>query len=1824
MEKKKWIQGAIKHEGALRKTAKQQHLIKGDEKLSMTDLKKLEKEGGKTAKRAHLAETLRKFYGGGQILDWAEGNAEKLVQKYLDVEPNEVFSQKELRNKGDYYIGSENTGDGEMVYIEVCFGDEFEKNINEVESNYEHFTKFAEDISDNMNYEVEVLTDNDNNTIMFQFTEWYAEDSEEPEEDYAKGGIVTALYDEKDKDKGYILERDKENENEKEYWTGSSWNWYKGNAEKYKTKKLAEEILKTIKYLTLKRNDMFTSFDDGLTKKEVLEFINLTKNINKKYWIRESTGYSKYLYKGQLRNNDSPAGIFQASKIGVDRLNDSYKFKIQIDELYPMELADIPNLDANQNLKEKPVSIANKEWKKYVKDISSFSVDEETDNTIVLVTRENGSVGDEEHSPKDVQRAKDIFKQIKNKYPDTKGRIYTVDEWVYLELEAPTEMAAGGKVKEKVFIEYLNKDKGYKMDRKYFNSYEQAERWARTNFDKFDTDYIRYEYAEGGEIDWGADLGDGFSIGNDVFITDSKSMYNGKTGFVSGLVGKDLLVTISENGNDRSVVVSKKGVEMLDAPEYAKGGKIYKMYRMDEMEIPEKEESQEYYASMQYGEGGIMSFDEFSRKLPDVKNIFWGDQDVVYKAKYNPYSDRFAYFKNGRRNSEKASIKAAYDTYVLDSSKMADGGEIDKTFVTKYRDFGWAIEKDSNGVQKYWSGSDWIDSIVYAELYETKEIAEEKLFIITSDVQELIGLTGFIEIYDYSVYKGIIKEITIRGKQNFHLKVTNGLDYTYATIVDENGVERNGALIGVKLDDSSKMADGGEVNKKFFRDRTGKIKDYFNMNEGFEGLAKATGNESLTKFKHADGGMMAEGGETYKNFGKHIIRDYLFTKDGTKVFVKDGYYMYPSSDGVAVEGIYYSVKYPNSEEKNVSADELIFPINAPQNYGGFGSTMAKGGMAEGGEVINKIITINSKNFKNEERKRTVETLNEFFNENDLHPKVKIDYDNQIRIWPESNNDIDLIKSMVEDMKYEESEFKVHEPLNYDIEWVDEDGEEYNEGYWNWEDALEQIKWIKENHGRVTDRAVYLQDANGNGTRVGKFEDGGVMAKGGSIPNNYEGKTAEEVWDSWTIDQKNHFLSDHKSVIEYFIEIDPKVKIGTSISSVWSKHSELSKKYNRLTKYTKDALIEHIFDGQYANGGMMAKGGMTFKREKFKSTPIQEGEVFFDTPNMRSGYYNQRVIKKIDGKNTLIAVADVFNGRVEVKSSPYEVPTAYVQKVVDENKKQQFEKYQDEKQAIFNLSKEIGANKAKGGNLKTPKVIAELYAILKKLASVEKNVADSSVGAAPNSMSFRASQSGTAISIETNNIYRGGYYSVDKPFLLMVKVGGALPYEQSKVIRGVLIELLSKYYYTTNIGTSRIYDTSGTNWSAVMIVAPSNMTQWSPLKELDIFSTIRSMAKGGMMAKGGATQSYSNMYISKDYIDDVMVEIKKALPNHKFEKGDNNNTIIVDDGRFVIQVKGRFSEIGEYGYQDNSKWTGETYSGTSVETLRDAVDFIKYSKMAHGGMMAKGGEAKGGELPEHEEWAKFVKDNRGYFQIEEETEDTIHLNTREHGSIGDEEYGIEDVQFAKEIYKKIKEKYPKTKARLYDIDEWIELELTFVPDDSKKPKRVNKKKYYKDFKKYVYENLKGKDVYGWKFNYRGLEDLMYFEKDGVQVRATPFWDNQEIIPIDVLSNDGDDLIYQDVIEFKPAFDLEKDFKNYKSKVDNFIWYGHRDGYFAKGGYMAKGGEVTFDDKVKAISKKLEGKSVPAQYRKEYGSKYDKEEADEAARRIVGNMRKLYGE
>lgn len=119
VKSKKWIQDALGgDEGSLRRTAKRKGLLKGDENLSMTDLKKLQKMGGKTAKRAHLAETLRKFDDGG-MTDYYE-DLRVYVQGVGTIYKGNSLS--EATDVFDEYYA--NNPHAEMVMVDEKYGDE--------------------------------------------------------------------------------------------------------------------------------------------------------------------------------------------------------------------------------------------------------------------------------------------------------------------------------------------------------------------------------------------------------------------------------------------------------------------------------------------------------------------------------------------------------------------------------------------------------------------------------------------------------------------------------------------------------------------------------------------------------------------------------------------------------------------------------------------------------------------------------------------------------------------------------------------------------------------------------------------------------------------------------------------------------------------------------------------------------------------------------------------------------------------------------------------------------------------------------------------------------------------------------------------------------------------------------------------------------------------------------------------------------------------------------------------------------------------------------------------------------------------------------------------------------------------------------------------------------------------------------------------------------------------------------------------------------------------------------------------------------------------
>lgn len=82
----------------------------------------------------------------------------------------------------------------------------------------------------------------------------------------------------------------------------------------------------------------------------------------------------------------------------------------------------------------------------------------------------------------------------------------------------------------------------------------------------------------------------------------------------------------------------------------------------------------------------------------------------------------------------------------------------------------------------------------------------------------------------------------------------------------------------------------------------------------------------------------------------------------------------------------------------------------------------------------------------------------------------------------------------------------------------------------------------------------------------------IAKVGASIPNNYEGKTPEQVWNGWKLKQREQFLLDHQDLI------------GTDHNK-----KALDSPYNLLPIYVKQVVEEHVEHGQYSKGGGINSG-----------------------------------------------------------------------------------------------------------------------------------------------------------------------------------------------------------------------------------------------------------------------------------------------------------------------------------------------------------------------------------------------------------------------------------------------------------------------------------------------------------------------------------------------------------------------------------------------------------------------------------------------------------
>ena len=106
------------------------------------------------------------------------------------------------------------------------------------------------------------------------------------------------------------------------------------------------------------------------------------------------------------------------------------------------------------------------------------------------------------------ERYDGITFKLKDKYGNKNDKIYSLSQFKKSDIKS---MAKGGDIEgegsPKYYIEFLNKEKGFKRDKKEFSSYEDAIAWGRKNLENFNSDMIRMEFADGGYMANGGQAG---------------------------------------------------------------------------------------------------------------------------------------------------------------------------------------------------------------------------------------------------------------------------------------------------------------------------------------------------------------------------------------------------------------------------------------------------------------------------------------------------------------------------------------------------------------------------------------------------------------------------------------------------------------------------------------------------------------------------------------------------------------------------------------------------------------------------------------------------------------------------------------------------------------------------------------------------------------------------------------------------------------------------------------------------------------------------------------------------------------------------------------------------------------------------------------------------------------------------------------------------------------------------------------------------------------------------------------------------------------------
>jgi hypothetical protein len=125
---------------------------------------------------------------------------------------------------------------------------------------------------------------------------------------------------------------------------------------------------------------------------------------------------------------------------------------------------------------------------------------------------------------------------------------------------------------------------------------------------------------------------------------------------------------------------------------------------------------------------------------------------------------------------------------------------------------------------------------------------------------------------------------------------------------------------------------------------------------------------------------------------------------------------------------------------------------------------------------------------------------------------------------------------------------------------------------------------KAKENAIDDYEYDMQAKYGDYLRFSVEKAPSMFAKGGKIENQYAGRNAKDIWESWNDEQKVHFFTDHKQH-PYYNNGNEKFVVSKN-----DREKYVGMNYEELPRMVKLMISDHVEDGQYAKGGMMADGG----------------------------------------------------------------------------------------------------------------------------------------------------------------------------------------------------------------------------------------------------------------------------------------------------------------------------------------------------------------------------------------------------------------------------------------------------------------------------------------------------------------------------------------------------------------------------------------------------------------------------------------------------------